>query len=295
MKTELFYGTINPLYTDALTIRHTVFTVEQGFASELDADSIDAYAWHVVLYNKGQAIATARLYSNPLEKSYTIGRVAVLTTYRKQKIGSFIMDVLLKQAMAEAKHQSVTIHAQLPVVHFYETLGFAITGETFEEDGAPHVPMALTLAIRGFQVAQGFEHSPVVLPERKTKASSGYDLSLIEITIIPAKSSVLAKTGLKAYMLDDEVLELYIRSSIAIKRNVWCANNVGVIDADYYNNPDNDGHIMIPLYNANDVPVTLEQGERVAQGIFKKYLTVDGEDNATFAARVGGFGSTGTQ
>jgi dUTP pyrophosphatase len=294
MKTELFYGNIAPFYIDALAVRHAVFTLEQGFAAEIDADSIDPYAWHIVLYDEAKPVATARLYSNETEGAYCIGRVAVLAAYRTQQLGRALIDVLLQRAMIETKHRQVIVHAQVPVVPFYEKLGFKTTGEPFDEDGAPHILMGLRLAVRGFQVAKGFEHEPVVLPARKTAASAGYDLALIEATTIPPLTTVLAKTGLKAYMLPDEVLEIYIRSSIAVKRRVWCANNVGIIDADYYNNPDNDGHIMVPLYNANDEPVQFEQGERVAQAIFKKYLSIDDETADGFATRTGGFGSTGT-
>jgi dUTPase len=293
MKTKLFYGTVSPFYNDALAVRYSVFTVEQGYDASIDIDSTDAYAWHIVCYDQAQPIATARLYSNIDEQAYGIGRVAVLKAYRGKKLGLKVMDILLQQAMIEIKHRHVIVHAQTHAIPFYEKLGFVVSGEEFLEEGQPHREMQLTLALRGFEVATGYENFPVVIPTRKTQASAGYDLSLIEDTTIPPKTAVLAKTGLKAYMLPDEVLEIYIRSSIAIKQKVWCVNNVGVIDADYYNNPDNDGHLMIPLYNANDEAVTFKQGERVAQGIFKKYLTIDGEDASEFAERTGGFGSTG--
>lgn len=295
MKTEIFYGTISPFYNDAISVRYHVFTVEQEYDASIDIDSIDAYAWHIVCYDGKLPIATARLYSNIAEKAYGIGRVAVLKEYRNKGLGFEVMDLLLKKAVVETKHRHVVVHSQTHAIPFYEKLGFLVSGEEFLEEGQPHVEMRLTLAIRGFEVAKGFENHPVVIPVRKTIASAGYDLTLVEETRIPAKGSVLAKTGLKAYMLNDEVLEIYIRSSIAIKRKVWCTNNVGVVDADYYSNPDNDGHIMVPLYNSNDEEVVFEQGERVAQAIFKKYLTIDGEDEMQFEERTGGFGSTGKQ
>ena len=101
----------------------------------------------------------------------------------------------------------------------------------------------------------------------------------------------MVPTGVKAYMQDDEFLGVHIRSSIAVKKGLALVNNVGIIDADYYNNEDNEGHIMLGLFNTTDSDVTLPKGERVAQGIFYKYLTADG-DNAD-AVRGGGFGSTG--
>lgn len=150
------------------------------------------------------------------------------------------------------------------------------------------------MKVRGFEIAKGFETNGfVVLPHRKTKGSAGYDLTIVEpITLLP-NSRGLAKTGLKAYMQDDEVLEVYIRSSVGMKQGVWLPNSVGIIDADYYGNSDNDGHIMVALYNSTDEAVTFNPGDRIAQAIFKKYLTIDGEDESYFETRSGGFGSTG--
>ncbi|MDC7243177.1 MAG: hypothetical protein PQJ44_04400, partial [Sphaerochaetaceae bacterium] len=67
---------------------------------------------------------------------------------------------------------------------------------------------------------------------------------------------------------------------------------VGIIDSDYYNNPDNEGEIMLILYNFGKEPVAINKGERIAQGIFMKYFTVD--ENETTIKRLGGFGSTGS-
>ena len=76
-------------------------------------------------------------------------------------------------------------------------------------------------------------------------------------------------------MQPDEVLEIYIRSSLGIKKGLMIPNNVGIIDSSYYNNPDNDGNIGIALVNTSGKEVTINAGERVAQGIFKKYLVAD--------------------
>jgi len=146
--------------------------------------------------------------------------------------------------------------------------------------------------MRGFEIAKGFEKQNVEIPKRSTKRSAGYDFALLEETIIPANGIVAGKTGLKAYMNNDEVLFIYPRSSLARKRGLMLSNNVGVVDADYYNNPDNDGHIMISLLNFTSNEVVLPKGERVAQGIFQKYLKVTDEEEVTMS-REGGFGSTG--
>lgn len=75
-------------------------------------------------------------------------------------------------------------------------------------------------------------------------------------------------TGLKAYMQDDEYLGIHIRSSLAFKKNLNLVNSQGVIDADYYNNEDNEGHIMIGLINFGDEDVEITKGMRIAQAIF---------------------------
>ena len=94
-------------------------------------------------------------------------------------------------------------------------------------------------------------------------------------------------------MQKDEYLGIHIRSSIAVKMQLSCINSQGIIDADYYNNPDNEGHIMVPLVNHSDVAVHIGKGIRIAQGIFYKYLTADDDAAGSGAARTGGFGSTG--
>ncbi|MGE5676019.1 MAG: dUTP diphosphatase [Mycobacterium leprae] len=131
----------------------------------------------------------------------------------------------------------------------------------------------------------------VALPQRKTAFSAGYDLAAVEETTIAPGAVALVPTGLKAYMGESEVLLLSVRSSLAVKRGVSLANGIGVIDADYVDNPDNEGHILIALRNHTDGPVTIGVGERVAQGIFLPYLTT--VDDAAAGKRAGGFGSTG--
>lgn len=148
--------------------------------------------------------------------------------------------------------------------------------------------------IRGFEVAKGFEDKEINLPERKTKYSAGYDIEAAEDVIIPSfKKGInptLVKTGIKVYMPDDEVVLLYNRSSNPKKKGLILANSVGIVDKDYYGNPDNDGHIMFAFYNIKDVDVEIKKGECIGQGIFEKYLVADA-DEAT-GERKGGFGST---
>jgi len=144
--------------------------------------------------------------------------------------------------------------------------------------------------MRGFKVAKGYEN--INLPKRSTKQSAGYDFEICEDLTMHPKEIALAQTGVKAYMMEDEVLKLYPRSSLPKKFGLTIPNNVGIIDADYYENDDNDGAIFIQLYNLSDQTITVKKGTRIAQGIFSKYLTVEKEDIIQ-TSRNGGFGSTG--
>lgn len=149
--------------------------------------------------------------------------------------------------------------------------------------------------IRGFEVAKGFEDKEINLPIRKTKFSAGYDIEAAEDIIVPSfkkgMAPTLVKTGLKAYMQDDEVLLLYNRSSNPKKKGLILANSVGVVDKDYYGNTDNDGHIMFAFYNIKDEDVEIKKGECIGQAIFEKYLLTD--NDSAEGIRVSGFGSTG--
>ena len=168
---------------------------------------------------------------------------------------------------------------------------------------------------RGFEIVSRLEGKDIKLPERSTKGSAGYDFFAYEDVVIPSSTvpdlfslsrdlitgeqrlnmgrvkPTLVKTGIKAYMQDDEVLELYNRSSNPKKLGLIMANSVGVIDKDYYGNSDNDGEICFAFFNIFPIPVQIKKGEKIGQGIFKNYLIAD-DDNAC-GERTGGFGSTG--
>ena len=130
------------------------------------------------------------------------------------------------------------------------------------------------------------------LPTRKTKGSAGYDFYLpCDVVLEPYGDSPIIQTGVKAYMPEDEVLLLFIRSSVGIVKNVVLSNNVGVIDSSYADNPDNEGNIGLKLHNNSPHTVEFKKGERIMQGVFVKYGIVT-DDQAT-EERKGGIGSTG--
>lgn len=146
---------------------------------------------------------------------------------------------------------------------------------------------------RGFEVVKEYENKGINLPVRKTKHSAAYDVEAAEDIVIPkfypGIKPTLIPTGLKAYMQSDEVLLIVSRSS-GPRKGISFPHSMGVIDSDYYNNPENEGHIFVQCINLKDEDIVIKKGEAVAQAIFQKYLTVD-DDNAE-GMRTGGFGST---
>ena len=147
---------------------------------------------------------------------------------------------------------------------------------------------------RGFEVLSSYKDKGINIPERKTACSAGYDIEAAEDTIVPVfkpgQKPVLIKTGLKSYFQENEVLMLVNRSSNPLKKGLVLANSIGIVDADYYNNPDNEGHIMFAYYNFSNEDVIIKKGDRIGQALFTSYLITD-NDNAT-GDRTGGFGST---
>lgn len=160
------------------------------------------------------------------------------------------------------------------------------------------------------------------LPVRKTKNSAGYDFEVAEDIIIPTwtkhiitleqgptpddsgftldevasltKSNkakpTLVSTGVKCYLEPGYYLELSVRSSTPLKYWIILANSVGIIDADYVDNPDNEGEIFFQVINLAPFPIQLRKGDIIGQGIIKKYEVTD--DDRAEGERTGGFGST---
>ena len=131
----------------------------------------------------------------------------------------------------------------------------------------------------------------IKLPTRSSEHSAGYDFYSPINAIIQPNESVMIWTDVKAYMYWDNALILIPRSSMG-KHPIMIANSVGLIDADYYSNKDNDGNIGFRLLNIGKTPYEIKVGDRIGQGIFVRYGTVDNDNTTT--KREGGFGSSGT-
>lgn len=129
------------------------------------------------------------------------------------------------------------------------------------------------------------------LPKRSTKCSAGYDFFAIDDFIIEPGEIKKIPTGIKVFMGSNEMLMLMIRSSMGFKYNVRLCNQVGIIESDYYNNIDNEGHIWVALKNEGEKAFGVIKGDRYIQGVFTEFLTVDDEEEIK-CERVGGIGST---
>lgn len=171
-----------------------------------------------------------------------------------------------------------------------------------------------------FEKVSRWADSDINMPVRKTTHSAGYDFEAVEDIIIEpyqhlseiiinsskyepktlneianitklnkAKPS-LVSTGMKCKLADNEYLELSIRSSSPLKYWLILANGVGIVDADYYNNSDNEGEIFFQIINLSPFPIIIQKGEIIGQGIIKEYKLT--EDDCATGLREGGFGST---
>ncbi|WP_057896829.1 dUTP diphosphatase [Liquorilactobacillus oeni] len=175
---------------------------------------------------------------------------------------------------------------------------------------------------RGFEIVSKYVKKGLRLPVRATQNAAGYDFYVAEDFVIPSiwklkfikilwklatqkkiekneqvaaqkvLKPFLVPTGIKAYMQPNEFLLLANRSSNPLKRSLVLPNGVGIVDADYYNNPNNEGEIFFQLINFGIHDLCLKKGERVGQGIFVPFLLADGEEKV-IKKRTGGFGSSG--
>lgn len=131
----------------------------------------------------------------------------------------------------------------------------------------------------------------IKLPRRATRKSSGYDISSPYSFRLRQGQSIKLPTGLKVYLQDNEELLVFPRSSVGFKYKVKIDNTIGKIDADYYNNCSNEGHIWIKLTNTGNKIWGINQGDAIVQGSFYNYLITD-DDCPVNEERIGGIGST---
>lgn len=174
-----------------------------------------------------------------------------------------------------------------------------------------------------FEKVNKYAAAELDMPVRKTGQSAGYDMVAAEDYIIPSiwqmgieakelwpveddnfvsleqmakftKASgfkpTLVSTGMKCKLDPGTFLQLSVRSSSPLKYWIMLANGVGIIDADYYNNPDNEGEIFLQLYNLSPFNIQIKKGEAIGQGIITSYGIT--EDDIVMGERTGGFGST---
>lgn len=153
------------------------------------------------------------------------------------------------------------------------------------------------------EVEEEFKKFPTVktiLPTRSDAQSAGYDFHSKERFVLHAGESHIFWTDVCATMFFDNVLHIYARSGLGCKHGIVPKNCVGVIDASYYHNPSNGGNIGVCLVNNGDTDITVEEGDKISQGVFSRYLITDDDGHhMSFLAgessskREGGFGSSG--
>ncbi|MBD5070012.1 MAG: dUTP diphosphatase [Lactobacillus sp.] len=175
---------------------------------------------------------------------------------------------------------------------------------------------------RGFKIVSKYENEGLTLPVRATQNAAGYDFCAAKDFVLPsiwkrdflkilwtlrkqkqytqedltAANKVLkpylVPTGIKAYMQPEEFLMLANRSSNPLKHGLILPNGVGIVDADYYDNENNEGEIFFQLVNFGLTDKVIKKGERLGQGIFLPYLLAD-DEKTPLSTRTGGFGSSG--
>ncbi|HHU27788.1 TPA: hypothetical protein GXZ54_01345 [bacterium] len=134
------------------------------------------------------------------------------------------------------------------------------------------------------------EYQNIFLPRRSTTYAAGYDFFAPFDILIKKGETKIIPTGIKCELDPDKVLLLFVRSSLGIKKHLSLANGTGVIDADYFNNESNEGHILAAITNNGDEDIIIEKGQHFIQGVIIKYFIT--EDDETSTLRTGGIGST---
>lgn len=182
-----------------------------------------------------------------------------------------------------------------------------------------------------FEIVSSYEDKidSSFIPKRGTKASVGYDILAADDIVIPSffetlndfymnedeitelhghspytlneidsiikeygERLTLVPTGIKAKFPEGVCLSIRARSSMPYKHFLLIANQPAVIECDYYNNPDNEGHIYVQFINLSPFNIQIKKGDKIAQFVFEPYFKVT-DDEEVEKSRQGGFGSTG--
>ena len=134
-------------------------------------------------------------------------------------------------------------------------------------------------------------YEDLLLPQRATRGSAGYDFKAPCDIVLEAGKTILIPTGIRVKMKENYVLMLFPRSSLGFKYRLQLNNTVGIIDSDYYG-AENEGHIFARITNDTNEGKTavIAKGQGFMQGVFVQFgITID--DNAD-KERTGGLGST---
>ena len=132
----------------------------------------------------------------------------------------------------------------------------------------------------------------IILPQRKTRHSSGYDFHAPYAFSLAPEESIVIETGIKIELNPNQELLIFPRSGLGFKYFSRLANTIGKIDSDYFNNRDNEGHIMIKIRNEGEEIMDIDKGQAFAQGTIYEYCIVDEDSFEEGDIRAGGFGST---
>lgn len=232
-----------------------------------------------------------------------------MARFNVSKINETVKIELFKKSMnTEMFHKKITVGelAKLSGVTSQKLQAFRYThNNKLSFDEVVKIATALNINLnnfkgddnmRGFELIDGMNGE---LPIKATIHSAGVDFIASADIRIPAfrfkGEATLVPTGVKAFMQNDEYLQIFARSSIPVNLGLIMSNGVGIVDADYYNNEKNEGHIMIEFNNLTNEHITIEKGTRIAQGIFNKVLPVTHGVRIKNDTRNGGFGSTGSK
>lgn len=136
-------------------------------------------------------------------------------------------------------------------------------------------------------------HDAATLPRYHTQGAAGFDLAASETVVVAPGQVALVPTGLVIEVPAGHLLGIFARSSTPLKRGLMVANGVGVVDADYCGPTD---EIKIEVINITAEPVTVQPGDRLAQGVILSYARAEWTETEAIGRDArGGFGATGAR